>query len=100
MPRVIRGVMMGPESVDISYMTEETDLRADGAIYQVHTISIGLRDSFVQEELDDLETAVAALLTAGLERWAGSLPVTPEQVDERIREALDIDEDEDDDEDD
>lgn len=82
--RHARAVSLSPDSVEIVYMDDASDLRADGLVFQSHTIVISRLDSELEEPLADLETCVAALLEAGMRRWAGSMPVTPEQLQERI----------------
>lgn len=98
MTRHVAAVSISPESVSIVYMDDATDLRADALIQQTHTILMARLEPELQEELDDLETAVDRLLTAGIRRWATTSPVTEDQLDERLAALLDFDDDDDDDE--
>lgn len=93
--KIIRGVSITPESVEIAYMDDASDLRADGAVYQVHTLSVGRDDPDLEEDLDAMETAVERLLLAGIRRWSTTPPVTPQQINDRLRVDFDDDEEED-----
>ena len=94
----VRSLVLSPDSVDITYMEDSTDVRADGQHYQTHTISLGREDGELVGEFDALETAVLDLLTAGLARWSRTLPVSPADMVnhmERLAEALNNDDEDD-----
>jgi hypothetical protein len=87
--RTISNVSITPQSIDISYMAE-TDVRAEGAIYQVHQLSISAIDEFLSDEIEEFEEALDRLLEAAIHRWASTMP-----VDLHPREDEDDDDDED-----
>lgn len=89
-----RAVSLSPDSVEIVYMDDDSDLRADGLVFQSHTIVMSRLDPELEDEMADLETSVTALLEAGMRRWAGSMPVSAEQLQERIAFEDDDDEEE------
>lgn len=93
--KIVRGVSITPESVDISYMDEAVDLRADGLVYQVHTISCSRLDPELEEQMEAMETAVTNLLEAGVRRWSTTVPISPQELNERLQ--FDLDEEDDDD---
>lgn len=90
--KLIRGVQINPDGIDIQYMGE-TDVRAEGAVYQTHTISIA-RDGSLDDELREFEEAADALLTAAISAWAKSLPIDL-SANERLHADLDDDDDDD-----
>lgn len=96
--RHVRGVSITPDSVDITFMDDASDLRAEGLVYQMHTLTISRLEEDLEEEMDDLQTAVDALLAAGLRRWATTPPVSPEQIMDRMLSNQTIEDDEDEDE--
>ena len=72
--RLVRSIQLGPDGVDISYISD-SDVRAEGSIYQTHTISIsrhGLTD--LEQLIADLEDAANDLLAAAIQGWASTLP--------------------------
>lgn len=92
--RHVRAVSLSPDSVEVIYMDDASDLRADGLVFQSHTIVMSRLDPELEDEVADLETSVTALLEAGMRRWAGSMPVSAEQLNDHI--VFDDDDDEED----
>lgn len=91
---------MSPDSIEIAYMDDASDLRGDaGTIYQVHTLCVDRDDPEMEEAVDELETAVSAFLQAGVLRWATSMPVTPEAALERATARFQMPDDDEEDED-
>lgn len=72
----IETIAFGSDGVRIAYMSP-TDVRAEGEVYQAHTIAISWGTS--SEDLGNLITAVedAAnnLLLAAIQQWARTAPV-------------------------
>lgn len=96
--KIIRGVSVTPESIDIAYMDDATDLRADGAVYMMHTLSLGRDDPELAAEVQEMEAALESLLVVGIRRWSTTPPVTPQQINDRLHAGQDMDLDEDDEE--
>lgn len=71
--RVIRGVQFEADAVTIQYVDDSADVRAEGAIYQVHIISIS-RGANWDEEITKVEDVAGELLVEAVKAWAGSLP--------------------------
>lgn len=92
--RHARAVSLSPDSVEVIYMDDASDLRAEGLVFQSHTLVMSRLDPELEEQMADLETSVTALLEAGMRRWAGSMPVSAEQLNDRI--VFDDDDDEED----
>lgn len=97
--KVVRAVSMSPESIEIAYMDDTSDLRGEmGSVYQVHTICVRTDDPELDEEVERLETAVSAFLNRAVMRWATSAPVDVADAFEhelRQRYAPDDDDEED-----
>jgi len=97
--RVVRAVSMSPDSIEIAYLDDTSDLRGEaGSVYQVHTVCVARDDPDLEEAAEDLETAVSAFLEAAVLRWATSMPVRPEDALQREMERYQMPEDDDDDE--
>lgn len=92
--RHARAVSLSPDTVEVIYMDDASDLRAEGLVFQSHTLVMSRLDPELEDEMADLETSVTALLEAGMRRWAGSMPVSAEQLNDRI--VFDDDDDEED----
>ena len=90
--RLIRMVAFNPDSLDVQYVGE-TDVRAEGAIYQTHTISIA-RDAQLDDEIRELEEAADHLLGEAIGQWARTLPV---DLAADVRSRMDLDDTDDDD---
>lgn len=98
MSRHVNAVHLAPESVGIAYADDATDIRADGLVHQTHTILISRLEPELQAELEDLETAVDRLLAAAIRRWSTTMPISGDELDQRVQAMLDFGDGDDDDE--
>lgn len=100
MAKVIRGIQFEADSVMVQFVDEATDVRAEGMIYQTHTISIQ-REGELDDEIRAAEDACLTLLTTAISAWATTLPfdIQASIQDARQRVAY-ADDDEGDDDDD
>ena len=81
MTRVVRAVSIGPDTIEVAYLDDTTDIRGDsGSVYQVHTVVVARTDTELEDEVEDLETVVATFVDAAVRRWAMSLPVDPAEA--------------------
>jgi len=89
----VENVAFGPDGIRISYMTT-TDVRAEGAVYQAHTLAIawGVEDEAILELMGELDEKAVELLQAAILHWAKSAPV--DLIAERQRALDDNDDDE------
>lgn len=74
--RSIRTITLLEDSVEISYMDLEADVRAQGNVWVAHTAVIN-RASY-EALSEDLEEAAGDLLAQALQDWQSSLPVALE----------------------
>lgn len=72
--RTIEAIQFGPDGIRLSYMGAN-DVRAEGAIYQAHTISVAWGAPELEDEMSDLEKAANELLAAALGTWARTRPI-------------------------
>lgn len=93
MSRTIEAISFAPDGVRFSYMDGDVDIRAEGGIYQSHTLCVAWADEPMEDSLRALEELAADVLQEALTRWSKTLPVslTPDRPE-------DDDEDDDDDE--
>jgi len=96
MARVIRAVQFEVESLTLTYMDDVNDVRAEGAIYQMHTIAMA-RDKGLDEEIAAVEESLDALLAAGVLAWATSVPFDVNARLQKGHPSLEEDDDQDDD---
>ena len=85
----IEAISWGPTGVTIAYMGP-TDVRAEGEVYQAHSISVSWEHEALQDLVTAVEDAAGALLAAAIIAWASSKPY---DVVEARQEALDDDDD-------
>lgn len=85
----IEAISFGPDGIRVSYMTP-TDVRAEGEVFQAHTICISWEAEDLLEQLRAVEDAAETLVGAAILKWARSKPV--DLVAER-QQALDDDDD-------
>lgn len=89
----IETVAFGPDGVRLAYMSP-TDVRAEGEVYQAHTIAISWGTS--SDELADLITALEdaanALLQGAIQQWARTAPVDLTAERQAALDANDTDE--------
>jgi hypothetical protein len=83
----IEAVSFGPEGVRVAYMTP-TDVRAEGTVYQAHTLAVSWENEDLQPLVTAVEDAAGNLLAAAIQAWAGSKPF---DVVAARQEALDDD---------
>lgn len=69
----IEAVSFSPEGVRIAYMTP-TDVRAEGLVFQAHTLVASWEHDDLQPLITAVEDAAGELLAAGIQAWAGSAP--------------------------
>jgi hypothetical protein len=88
--RTIETISFGPDGVRVSFIAS-TDVRAEGEIFQMHTIGISWARESLREAMQELEAAADRLLDEAIPEWAGSRPV---DLEAEHQQALEEDEDE------
>lgn len=74
MDRTIEAISFGPDGVRLTYMNGN-DVRAEGAIYQAHTICVSWAHDGLADDVNALEDAANTLLREALTVWAKTRPV-------------------------
>ncbi len=96
--KIVRSVNLDVDSVALVYMDDANDVRAEGGIYQSHTIVISRGADHLEDEITTLEDAVNDLLQGAIQTWAGSLPFDVfENARQQSQDFIDMDDDDDDD---
>lgn len=98
MAKVIRGIQFEADSVMIQFVDEANDVRAEGTIYQTHTISMQ-RDGDLDDEIAEVEDVALKLLATAISAWATTLPFDVMASLQNARERVLYDDGDDDDDD-
>lgn len=94
----IEAITWSPDGVRVSFMNGASDVRAEGGIYQAHTICVSWTDDEMTEAFRALEEAAEEFLAAAITRWAQTMPVDLEQQRrDALAAALDDDDEDGDD---
>lgn len=89
--RAIEAISFDPNGVRIQYMSS-TDVRADGEVYQAHTISVSWEHEGLRTLVTELEAAAEALLGEAITTWASSRPFDIEAEQQQSLDDNDNDE--------
>lgn len=71
--RTIENISFGPDGIRISYMAE-TDVRAEGEVFQAHVVAISWANEALRDEVQELDEAANQLVEAAIRVWASTPP--------------------------
>lgn len=91
--RTIEAITFDPNGIRIQFMSS-TDVRAEGEIFQAHTVAISWANEALRDLVKEVEEAADRLLGEAITTWASSRPFDIEADRQQMLDDNDDDTDE------